>query len=363
MSEDIRLEVVRPDADAGGAEEIAALLASVGLSLDADIEFFVTARNRGRLVGCLGLAGSIIKGAAIDPGMQGANLVGRMLVELRYEALALGRNHLFVFTKPEFADRFSSTGFHLLAEVPGLAVLMEDDPQGLRSYAAGLAAEAAERGWPTTGRIAAIVMNANPFTRGHQYLIRTAVAQADFLHVFVVGEDVSEFSYAERFELVRAGVAELAERERIAVHPGSPYIVSRASFPQYFLKDAADVASAATGIDLQMFRGSIAPALGITHRWVGTEPASAITARYNEEMDYWLQRAPMDAPPIELHVIERTEVPGSGFISATKVRRLIKEGDLAAIEPLVPAPTFALIMRKHGEQPSSDAHSPRAQEE
>ncbi|EFA28598.1 ABC transporter, ATP-binding protein, partial [Haemophilus influenzae HK1212] len=36
-----------------------------------------------------------------------------------------------------------------------------------------------------------IVMNANPFTLGHRYLIEQALQQCDHLHLFIVGEDAS----------------------------------------------------------------------------------------------------------------------------------------------------------------------------
>ena len=40
-------------------------------------------------------------------------------------------------------------------------------------------------------KIAAIVMNANPFALGHQYLIEKASKENDILHLFIVSEDKS----------------------------------------------------------------------------------------------------------------------------------------------------------------------------
>ena len=68
-------------------------------------------------------------------------------------------------------------------------------------------------------------MNANPFTFGHQYLVRLAASQCDWLHVFVVREDVSQFSYRDRYALVKAGVAGIPN---LTLHHGSEYMVSRA---------------------------------------------------------------------------------------------------------------------------------------
>ncbi|PUU99564.1 [citrate (pro-3S)-lyase] ligase, partial [Acinetobacter baumannii] len=58
--------------------------------------------------------------------------------------------------------------------------------------------------------IGAIVMNCNPFTLGHQYLVEYAAAQVVRLYLFVVEEDKSEFPFADRLELVKQGVAHLS---------------------------------------------------------------------------------------------------------------------------------------------------------
>lgn len=46
------------------------------------------------------------------------------------------------------------------------------------------------------------MMNANPFTNGHRYLIQQAAAQCDWLHLFLVKEDSSRFPYEDRLDLV-----------------------------------------------------------------------------------------------------------------------------------------------------------------
>lgn len=160
--------------------------------------------------------------------------------------------------------------------------------------------------------------------------------------MFVVSEDASLFPATVRLQLVREGVAELAAADRIAVHAGGRYIISRATFPRYFIAGASQRDQAAAGLDLQLFRNHIAPCLGITDRFVGSEPLSPVTNAYNREMAYWLQEAPCDGPPIAVHEIERVTVGGQ-VVSASRVRAAIEAGDLDAIRPLVPAPTLASI--------------------
>ncbi len=337
---DVRVGTVQPAHDPDGLDEVRRLLHSQGLGIDGDIECFVTAHVHGELVGCLGLAGSVVKCAACAPDSQGEGLAARLMERMNYEALDRGRGHLFAFTKPHNREIFECLGFTFLAEVPGSAVLLENTPFGFESYLAKLRAQRL----PGT-KIGGVVLNANPFTLGHRYLVESAAADVDALHVFVVSEDASLFSSETRLRLVREGVAELGLGDRVRVHAGSRYIVSRATFPNYFLKRAAERASAAAGLDLQLFRTGIAVALGITDRYVGSEPLSAVTAAYNAEMRHWLEVAPSPAPVVRVHELERREL-GGGPISASRVRACIEARDLDAIARLVPRPTLDHITRR-----------------
>ena len=130
-----------------------------------------------------------------------------------------------------------------------------------------------------------------------------------------------------------------ADIPRLTVHRGSEYIISRATFPCYFIKEQSVINHCYTEIDLKIFRQYLAPALGVTHRFVGTEPFCRVTAQYNQDMRYWLETPTISAPPIELVEIGRLryqEMP----ISASRVRQLLAKNDLTAIAPLVPAVTL-----------------------
>ncbi len=160
-------------------------------------------------------------------------------------------------------------------------------------------------------RIGSIVMNANPFTLGHRYLIEQALQQCDHLHLFIVGEDASQFSYTERFEMIKQGIFDLSN---ITLHSGSDYIISRATFPNYFLKDQLITDESYFEIDLKLFRLHIAQALGITHRFVGTELNCPVTAEYNRQMHYWLMDAEMNAPKINVIEIPRKQQATTLFL-------------------------------------------------
>lgn len=333
-SENQDFEHITPD-DVEGIAEITQFLHKNELNLDDFIELFLVKRNaQGEIVACGGIAPNVIKCVAIDNRLRGQGLALSLATALIQAAALRGYHQLFIYTKPSNRALFMECGFYPLATVPDRVVLLENSPVRLKRYQRELAAlrQPGEK-------IGAIVMNANPFTLGHRYLIETALAQCDWLHVFVVGEDRSEFSYQDRLALVKAGTAHLS---RLTVHEGTPYIISRATFPCYFLKYQNIVHQCHMELDLQIFRRYIAPPLGVTHRFVGNEPTCIVTNYYNQQMRIWLDSPEIDAPPIEMVEIRRAKYQ-SDAISASRVRKLLHEGNLQAIKNYVPASTFAFL--------------------
>ena len=99
------------------------------------------------------------------------------------------------------------------------------------------------------------------------------------------------------------------------------------------------VGECCSAIDLILFRKHIAPALGITHRFVGTEPFCKTTRKYNDDMKQWLQVADSSAPAVSVVEVPRT-VSSNIAISASEVRRLLRSGDMAKMPALVPRDTL-----------------------
>ena len=176
-----------------------------------------------------------------------------------------------------------------------------------------------------------IVMNCNPFTLGHRYLIEQAAKQVERLYVMVVREDCSLFAYTERKAMVEQGVADI---ENVSVIDGSDYAISRATFPTYFLKRLDDAADTQMLLDLDLFRRHIAPALGATVRFVGTEPTDQLTRRYNQLMHEALK---------DVREINRLEKDGNA-VSASRARKAMEEGDMNTIRQLVPPTTLPYII-------------------
>ena len=183
----------------------------------------------------------------------------------------------------------------------------------------------------TPHRGGVVVMNCNPFTLGHRYLIEQAAKQVERLYVMVVREDCSLFAYTERKAMVEQGVADI---ENVSVIDGSDYAISRATFPTYFLKRLDDAADTQMLLDLDLFRRHIAPALGATVRFVGTEPTDQLTRRYNQLMHEALK-----------DVRETARLEKDGYaVSASRVRKAMEEGDMNTIRQLVPPTTLPYII-------------------
>lgn len=313
--------------------QIRQLLADSGLGMDADITLFVEAWSDSQLVGCAGLAANVIKCVAVDKQLRGENLSAKLLAEVENVAVDRGHFHLFLCTRPSNAERFQHSGFWPIAQSGSNAVLMENTPQGIARYCRSL-----QRYRHEGARTGAIVMNANPFTLGHRHLVELAASRCDWLHLFVVREDASFFPFSARLAMVRAGVAHLPN---VTVHEGSQYIISRATFPAYFLKETGKVQRAWSEIDALIFRDHIAPALGITHRFIGSEPFCDVTRQYNETLHQLL------AGRIEVVEVARIRATGSA-ISASEVRRLLKTEQFSRIREIVPETTFAHLEAHYG---------------
>ena len=313
-------------------QKVKAFLERMELEFSSDIELFVIAQENDEIVACGGIAGRVLKNIAIDESMQGEGVALSLMSELLKVAYANGRDELFLFTKPQYEEVFEACGFKLIDEAAGKVVLMENR-YNIEAYKNRL-----HKLRHTGDVVGSLVMNCNPFTLGHRYLVEQACARSFWVHLFVVKEDASYFSFKDRYRLICEGLAHL---ENLTIHEGSDYIISKATFPTYFIKDKKQIDSIYTELDLNIFRNHLAPELGITHRFVGEEPLCVVTNEYNQQMKKILSR-PSTSPAIEVVELERIEYK-SEPISASRVRKLMQEGKMEEIRHLVPSSTYALI--------------------
>lgn len=237
--------------------------------------------------------------------------------------------HYFIFTKPSTAHLFTNLGFTEIARAEPYVSLLETGLGSVETYCNSISKEAEH----LSPQRAAVVVNCNPFTNGHQALIRKSASENEAVIVFVVSEDRSLFPFEHRIQLVKGGVSDLTN---VVVVPAGKYIVSSTTFPTYFTREE-DKVLAQTRLDIELFANQIAHRLGITTRYVGSEPYCQITNSYNQAM--------VDILPqhgIKLIVMERTQSDGE-IVSASKVRDMIRQGDWNGIKKAVPETTYTYL--------------------
>ena len=316
---------VRPT-DKRGLAEVDALLNKEGIRRDNNLDYTCAMYDDDyRAIATGSCFGNTLRCFAVSGEHQGEGLLNEIVTHLLQIQSERGNFHLFLYTKPDSAKFFGDLGFHEIARVEHTLVFMENRRDGFSSYLRAL--EKTKR----PGKSAAVVMNANPFTLGHQYLTETASAACDTLHVFMVSEDVSLIPYAVRKRLIQSGTAHL---RNVVLHDSGPYIISNATFPSYFLRDETAVIESQARLDLKVFV-KIAAALGVTARYVGEEPTSEVTGLYNRIMQAELPKAGVDCV-----VIPRKE-SGGAAISASTVRQCIQRGDFDALKALLPSSGYA----------------------
>lgn len=304
------------------------LLKKCGLSLPENVDYTAGLfDDNWQLAATASLKGDMIQGVAVDPDFQGEDLTGKLLTHIISRAKDKGLDSLHLFTKPDKTSQFEGLGFKTVAVANPYAALMEWGG-GIDAYKSTL-----EVAKVPAAKSGAIVMNCNPFTKGHKFLVEQAAKAVDALYVIVVEEEKSLFSFKDRFAMACAGTSHL---DNVVLVSGGRYAVSALTFPSYFTGEA-DLAKAHSTMDAEIFAQQIAPALGISVRFVGTEPFSEVTAVYNEVLK---ERLPKYG--IEVCEIERL-TDGALAISASRVRECYEAGDLEGLAALVPSTTLDYI--------------------
>ena len=305
-------------------------LADSGLRLEGVDYYAAVTDDDGNIIAGGGLQGNVIKCIAVGEAARETGLSNKLLSHLIGMANQQGASSVKVFTKPDNRTVFESMGFKVIASAPR-AILMENGMRGISAYTGYLRHMRGDR----PEGASAIVMNANPFTLGHRYLVEQAAREASTLYVIAVREDRSAFSYAERLATIQAGCKGL---DNVVVVEGSDYAISELTFPTYFLKQVTDATDTHITLDLDLFARHIAPALGVTTRYVGSEPIDELTARYNELMQ---EQLPQHG--ITVKTVDRLMQDGQ-VVSASRVRQALADGSLSQAAALVPATTVPYLI-------------------
>ena len=336
---DFTLTIVNP-LDERMMKAVRELLSKEGLRQEKNPNLVCAAIDEeGDVIATGALHGKTLRCMAVSSAHRGEGVLNSVVSFLVQEAFAKGLSHLFLCTKTDTSQFFRDIGFYEIASVPGRIAFLENKSTGFSEYLAGLleeserSANAAKPDGATDTAIvsadaavesrkgapvSAIVLNANPFTKGHLALIEEASRESALLHLFVVTEDASLFPYAIRRRLIEEGCAHL---KNIIIHDSGAYLLSSSTFPSYFQKDEDAVTESHASLDASVFL-KIANKLNITRRYVGEEESSHTTKIYNAILREVLPKA-----GVELFEIPRKCENGRP-ISASFVRSLIHDDRL-----------------------------------
>jgi len=311
-------------------------LFSLGFEFDpTEVECTMIVYNlKGDIVGTGSHMGRILKYVAVAPKFRDTTAFA-LIVTYMTEKLLKIYKHTFVFTRPENSVRFCGLGYTLIATAEPLYAVLEFGFESIFTYQAYLKKLIVP---VKTAAVAAIVVNCNPFTNGHKFLIEKAASENEVVYLFVVEEDLSAFPFLVRWELIRKGIGHL---KNVVMVKGGMYIVSGTIFPAYFLKNemVSDVLQKQAELDVKTFANYVVPVLGIKKRYVGTENFCKTTEAYNLAMKTIL-------PSFGVEVIEITRKANTlladdspNYISASKVREAIKMDKLEEVLDFLPDAT------------------------
>lgn len=313
------------------------LLLQEGIRKDANLDYTCAMFDSDMNVIATGSCfGNTLRCLAVSNKHQGEGLMNQIVSHLVEYQFSRGITHLFLYTKNVSAKFFKDLGFFEIVNIENQVVFMENKRTGFNDYLENLV-----KNNRAGEKKAALVMNCNPFTLGHQYLIEKAASENDILHLFIVSEDSSLVPFAVRKKLVMEGTAHL---KNICYHETGPYIISSATFPSYFQKDEIAVIESHANLDVNIFV-KIAKTLNINRRYVGEEPNSLVTNIYNQIMQ---KKLPENE--IECIVIPRKKYESANkVISASTVRQAIKDGNFEMLKELVPKTTLDFFLSEEAE--------------
>jgi [citrate (pro-3S)-lyase] ligase len=317
-----------------------AFLTIHGFTFDPhDVDYtMVLYDEQDKIAGTGSYQGQVLKYVVVEPSHRATNAFS-VIVNHLVRLLMKRYRQIFAFTRPGNARSFMGLGFKEVATAEPLYTLLEFGYRSIHDYRNYLQSQKTANATPP---ISAIVANCNPFSNGHKYLIETAASQSNIVYLFVVEEDRSVFPFKDRWKLVKEGTQHLAN---VVMLKGGHYVVSSATFPRYFLQgETLDlVVKNQAELDVLIFSQHIVPALGITRRYMGTEPYSATTRAYNSAMKQILTQYGVEVIEVERNAMGMDAQGVPNYISATKIRAAIKEDRLASILDFLPACTRAYL--------------------
>jgi len=282
-----------------------ALLSRHNLDYEYDIDYAILVYDEEKLVGTASLARNVMKCILVVEDAQGMQIMTKMYEHL-LEVLEIVRTMNTVLLE---GGRHIQDVLQKLKET----YLLDDRKKHC------------------------VIINGNPMTLGHLYLIEEAAKNTEQLLVFVVSEDASSFPFEDRFNIIKEATAHL---DNVVVLPTMNYLVSKITFPKYFLKEDQLIDAEQTLIDVLIYKEYFVKFFNIKKRYLGEEPFSYNTNKYNQVLRQYMNG--------HIEIISRKAI-GENIISASKVRKLLKANKLDKVKDYVPKATFDFLQSKKGQ--------------
>jgi len=307
--------------------------------LSEDVDYTMILYNlNGNLIGTGSHKGKILKYVVVEEQYRESSAFAQIVTHLT-DILLQHEKYVFVFTLPANIVIFEGIGFKHIASAPPLFSVLEFGYKSITDYVDYLLRIQRDT---HTDNIAAMVVNCNPFTNGHLFLIEKAASESELLYLFVVEEEHSAFPFDIRWKLIENGIAHL---KNVVMVKGGEYIVSGSIFPSYFLKneEISLVSQKQAELDVNIFANYVVPTLQIKKRYIGTENLCKTTAAYNKAMHEILPKHNVEVIEIKRKAIGMCgDVPN--FISASKVRQAIRENNIMSVIEFLPESTANFLL-------------------
>jgi [citrate (pro-3S)-lyase] ligase len=314
-------------------EEIKKFLKIFDVDYDfPDITYVI--RDNGEIIATGSASGNILKYFFAKCTYSGQGAIGVIYNSLLEYIMEKGYNSYFIFTTPNNKAIFESLGLNEVYATNSVMLL----EGGFYNYDKWIDKVKGEIG-SKVGKRGAIIANCNPMTLGHKYLMTKALEEVDELIIFIVEEDLSIFPFEARYNIV---ANEFKDNDRVKVVKGGPYIISRGTFPTYFIKQKDKMLDIYTELDAKIFADKIAKDLEIDIRFLGSEPKDVVTLAYNNSLKRILEEREIEVKIISR--IEKNEKP----ISASFVRQLIKEDNIQEAYEILPISTIEFLNSHEG---------------
>lgn len=318
--------------DKTGRKRVAAFLDEMGIVFDEHIDITINMLDEDGIIATASAENNLVKCLAVKPEFRSENLLNTVFSELLNHLHHKGIFDLSLFTSHRNEKVIESLGFNTVCKTDNI-VFMENGIDRFSNYLRNLT-ELKEN----CTSAASIVMNMNPITNGHLYLIEKVSKENDCVYIFIVSEDKSAVPFDTRYKLAVESTKHL---KNVKIIMGGDYIISSSTFPTYFLKDYTVWLDSYCEMDLTIFGKHIAKELNISKRYVGNEPYCKVTKRYNEKMKEILPKY-----GIEVIEIERLNI-GERAVSASHVRKLAEEGKFDQLKKLVPQATYDYLVFRY----------------